>query len=316
MTTIAEEKTRHLTYLRRIKPRALEVQNVLSYSIEQFPEEKTRLEYMSFVEENNLQHSWAAMLAWWRFRQHTADMDKSVRTAIKRTMELKKRQDYTLFSTCRRKHKSRLSPPLAVDPSPTKIPSIKDEDDDSEGTPPPPPPSPPKKKDTADDTIIVQKLIMRMSPRDWYEFMLMHNQHTQSLLPDLRKFLHTKYIHEENTYKRDKYGQLCNIVEYPLTFRPYEEDFAAKRKLTFDPVQSIDQANCNKPNSFINREFAGSTFPVYMSKEEYNDRCLSSHHAVLPNIHNNGGIEIDTIPQDPPYGLYRINEIGQMVEVK
>ena len=154
-----------------------------------------------------------------------------------------------------------------------------------------------------------------MSPRDWYEFMLMHNQHTHSLLPDLRKFLHTKYIHEENTSKRDTYGQLCNIAEYPLTFRPYEEDFAAKRKLTFDPVQSIDQANCNRPNSFINREFAGSTFPVYMSKEEYNDKCLSSHHAVLPNIHNNEGIEIDTIPQDPPYGLYRINEIGQMVIV-
>ena len=163
--------------------------------------------------------------------------------------------------------------------------------------------------------MIVQKLIMRMSPRDWYEFMLMHNQHTQSLLPDLRKFLHTNYIHEENTSKRDKYGQLCNIVEYPLTFRPYEEDFAAKRKLTFDPIQSIDQANCNRPNSFINREFAGSTFPVYMSKEEYNDKCLSSHHAVLPNIHNNEGIETDTIPQDPPYGLYRINEIGHMVLV-
>ena len=122
MTTITEEKKRHLRYLRKIKPRELEVQNVLSYSIEQFPEEKTRLEYMSFVEENNLQHSWAAMLAWWRFRPHTTDMDKWVRTAIKRTMELKKRQDYTLFSTCRRKHKSRQSPPLAVDPSPTKIP--------------------------------------------------------------------------------------------------------------------------------------------------------------------------------------------------
>ena len=173
-----------------------------------------------------------------------------------------------------------------------------------------------KKKDTKDDdTIIVQKLIMRMSPRDWYEFMLTHNQHKQPLLADLRKYLHTKYIHEENTHRRDDYGQLCNIVEYPLCFRPYEEDFSAKRKLTFDPNSSIDQPNCNRPKTFINREFGGSTFPVYMSTEEYSDRCLTSHHVVLPNIHDNNGLEIDTIPQNPPYGLYRINEVGQMVPV-
>ena len=136
---------KHLTYLRKIKPRELEMQNVLSYSEQQFSEEQ-RLEYMSFIEDNKLQHSWAAILAWWRYRKHT-NMDKTVIQAIKRTMELKKRQDYTLFSTCR-KHKSRQPPPLAVDPSPTKIPSIKDEDDNSEGTPPPPPPSPPPKKKT------------------------------------------------------------------------------------------------------------------------------------------------------------------------
>ena len=141
MTTIADEKKKHLKYLRKIKPRELEVQNVLSYSIEQFPEEKTRLEYMSFVEENNLQHSWAAMLAWWRFRPHTTDMDKSVHTAIKRTMELRKRKEYTLLNTCR-KQKTQ-SPPLAVGASPTKI---QDETTDDERTPPPPPPSPPKKK--------------------------------------------------------------------------------------------------------------------------------------------------------------------------
>ena len=139
MTTIAEEKKKHLTYLRKIKPRALEIQNVLSYSIQQFPEEKTRLEYMSFVEENDLQHSWAAMLAWWRFRQHTTDMDKSVRTAIKRTMELKKREEYTLINTCR-KQKSR-SPPQAVAASPAAA-----KDDDNERTPSPPPPPPPAKK--------------------------------------------------------------------------------------------------------------------------------------------------------------------------
>ena len=52
-----------------------------------------------------------------------------------------------------------------------------------------------------------------------------------------------------------------------------------------------------------------------MSTEEYTRRCLTSEHAIFPNINDNGGIEIDTIPQDPPYGLYRKNEIGQMVLV-
>ena len=156
---------------------------------------------------------------------------------------------------------------------------------------------------------------MKMSPRDWYEFLQKHEYQAATLLPDLRKFLHSKYIHEENTRHRDKYGQLCNLAEYPLTHRPYEEDFTAKRKLTFDPKQSIDQANCNKPQTFINRKFGGSQFPAYISKEEYERDCLSSKHVFLPNIHDNGGIEIDTIPQDPPYKLYRINEVGKMVHV-
>ena len=308
----AKEKKRHLTYLSRIRPRPLEQQNVLSYSVQQFPEEKTRLEYMSFVEEHKLKHSWAAMLAWWRFRNHTTT-DKSVRTAIKRTMELKKREEYTIINTCR-KHKKTPSPPpqTVVAASPTT------KNDDTERTPPPPPPppsSPQKKKDT-DDNIILQKLIMKMSPRDWYEFMLPHDDEHIHLLADLRKFLHTKYIYEENTFKRDHYGQLCNLAEYPLPFRPYEEDFSAKRRLNFDPNSSIDQPHFTQPSSFIQREFRGSQFPVYMSKEEYENTCLSSRHLFLPNIHDNGGIEIDTIPQDPPpYKLYRINEVGQMVLV-
>ena len=66
-----------------------------------------RLEYMSFVEDNKLQHSWAAILAWWRYRKHT-DMDKTEIQKVKRAMEIKKREEYTLLNTCR-KHKSRRS---------------------------------------------------------------------------------------------------------------------------------------------------------------------------------------------------------------
>ena len=144
----AKEKKKHLAYLNKIRPRPIKRQNVLTYSMQQFSDDK-RLEYMSFVEENNLQHSWAAILAWWRYRKHT-DMDKTEIQRIKRAMEVKKREEYTLLNTCR-KHKSRHSPPLAVDPSPTKIPPNKDDD---KRTPPPPPPpsSPPQKKKTVQVT--------------------------------------------------------------------------------------------------------------------------------------------------------------------
>ena len=174
------------------------------------------------------------------------------------------------------------------------------------------------KKDTTAETtdnIIVQKLILRMAPRDWYEFLLKHDHQAATLLPDLQKFLHTKYIHEENTHNRDKYGQLCNLAEYPLTHRPYEEDFSAKRKLNFDPKSSIDQAKYNKPDTFINRPFGGSILPAYMSKEEYERKCISSQRFFLPSYYDNGEIYIDQSPADPPYGLYRINEGGKMVQV-
>ena len=167
----------------------------------------------------------------------------------------------------------------------------------------------PKKKDTTSN-IIAQKLIMRMSPRDWYEFLQTHNHQATTLLPDLRKFLHTKYINEENTKNRDKYGRLCNLAEYPLVHRPYEEDFSAKRKLTFDPKSPQDQPNFTQPSSFILREFAGSHFPVYMSKDKY-VQSLKPQPFRLPC-----GYLTESIPEDPPYTLYRINEGGKMVEVK
>ena len=251
MTTIAEEKKKHLTYLKKIKSQPAEVKNVLTYTVQKFSD-TMRLEYMAFVEDNNLKHSWGALLAWWRYRKNTTNLDKSQLQSIKRSMENRKRQEYTLLAT-RRQCKKKHSPPIRInddsDDEDTPPPPPPPSQDDTDGDPPPPPP--PKKKDTG-DTIILQKLIMRMSPRDWYEFMLTHDQHKEPLLTDLRKFLHTKYINEENTHRRSDYGQLCNIVEYPLSFRPYEEDFTAKRKLKFDPSSPIDQPNCNKPDTFIN----------------------------------------------------------------
>jgi len=78
------------------------------------------------------------------------------------------------------------------------------------------------------DSIIIQKSIMWMSPSDWYEFISKHKHHAKSLLPDLRKFVQCKYIYEEKTHK--KWGQLCDIAEYPLGHRPYKEDEPAAKQ--------------------------------------------------------------------------------------
>ena len=294
----AKEKKRHLTYLSKIRPRSSEIQNVLTFTVQEFTND-TRLEYMAFVEKNTLHHSWAALLAFWRYRHHT-DTDKSAITAMKRKMEIKKKEEYTLYHNTKCLKKQHSSPPPITSPVAAT----------STETTPSPPSSPPKKKDSPTN-ILTQKLIMRMSPRDWYEFLLTHNTQAANLLPDLRKFLHTKYINEENTHNRDKYGKLCNLAEYPLTYRPYEEDFSTKRKLTFDPSSPHDQPKFRQPSTFINREFSGSHFPVYMSEDEYTTKCLTPQPFRLPC-----GYLTETIPDNPPsYKLYRINEGGKMVEV-
>ena len=293
----AKEKKRHLTYLGKIRPRPSESQHVLTFTVKEFTD-AVRLEYMAFADDHKIHHSWAALLAFWRYRHHTTD--KTATQAMKRKMEIKKKEEYTLYHNkkCLKQRWSPMSSPVAA-ASP------------AEKTPPQPQPSPTHKKKDTTNNIITQKLIMRMSPRDWYEFLLTHDHQAATLLPDLRKFLHTKYINEENTHNRDKYGRLCNLAEYPLTHRPYEEDFSAKRKLTFDPSSPQDQANFKQPSSFIQREFAGSHFPVYMSKEEYVTKCLSPQPFTLPC-----GYLTETIPKDPcKYKLYRINEAGRMVDV-
>ena len=83
----AKEKKRHLAYLVKIRPRSSEIQNVLTFTVQEFTNE-TRLDYMVFVEENKVQHSWAALLAWWRYRKHTTD--KTTIQSMKRRMEIKK----------------------------------------------------------------------------------------------------------------------------------------------------------------------------------------------------------------------------------
>ena len=294
----AKEKKRHLTYLGKIPPRPSESQHVLTFTVEEFTDEM-RLEYMAFADDHKIHHSWAALLAFWRYRHHTTD--KTATQAMKRKMEIKKKEEYTLYHNkkCLKQPRSPMSSPVAAASPAEKTP------------PQPQQPSPTHKKKDTTSNILTQKLIMRMAPRDWYEFLLTHDHQATTLLPDLRKFLHTKYINEENTHNRDRYGRLCNLAKYPLTHRPYEEDFSAKRKLTFDPSSPHDQPKFRQPSTFINREFSGSHFPVYMSQDEYTTKSLTPQPFRLPC-----GYLTETIPDNPPsYKLYRINEGGKMVEV-
>ena len=53
---MAEERRKHLTYLKKIKPQPAEVKNVLTYTVQEFSD-TMRLEYMAFVEDNSLKHS-------------------------------------------------------------------------------------------------------------------------------------------------------------------------------------------------------------------------------------------------------------------
>ena len=136
----AKEKKRHLTYLGKIRPRPSESQHVLTFTVEKFTD-AIRMEYMAFADDHKLQHSWAALLGWWRFRKHSDD--KTAVQSLKRTMEIKKREEYTLYHNNNRHHKQRRSP-LAAASSPVAA----SPDDDETTPPPPPPPSPPKKKKT------------------------------------------------------------------------------------------------------------------------------------------------------------------------
>ena len=127
----AKEKKRHLTYLSKTRPRPCESQNVLTFTVKEFADE-IRLEYMTFAEEHKVQHSWGALLAFWRYRHHTTD--KTAIQSMKRKMEIKKKEEYTLYHNNRRLKQQRSSPPPLASPDAAA----------SETTPPPP--SPPKKK--------------------------------------------------------------------------------------------------------------------------------------------------------------------------
>ena len=67
------ENKQQLHYLRKIKPRLREVENLSTHAIAQLIDE-VRLEHMAFADNNNLQHSWSTLL--------DNDMDKTTIQSI------------------------------------------------------------------------------------------------------------------------------------------------------------------------------------------------------------------------------------------
>ena len=50
-----------------------ERQNVLTYALQSYPND-THLEYMKFVEDKKIEHSWLSLLSWWNHRAHDKEV--------------------------------------------------------------------------------------------------------------------------------------------------------------------------------------------------------------------------------------------------
>ena len=49
------------------------MQNVLMYALQSYSNDKC-LEYMNFVEDMRIDHSWLALLSWWNHRAHDKEV--------------------------------------------------------------------------------------------------------------------------------------------------------------------------------------------------------------------------------------------------
>jgi len=61
-----------LRRLKEIKVSEYEMQNVLTYALQTYSTD-VRLEYMAFVEDSKIEHSWLALLSWWNHRHQEKD---------------------------------------------------------------------------------------------------------------------------------------------------------------------------------------------------------------------------------------------------
>jgi len=68
--------------------------------------------------------------------------------------------------------------------------------------------------DMANASNLTRTIIDKMSKTDLREFN-MRSKPKKTLIENLELFLHEKYCNAENTPDRERYGRLCNLVEYP-----------------------------------------------------------------------------------------------------
>ena len=127
------------------------------------------------------------------------------------------------------------------------------------------------------DSYVVENIVKHMSHQDWMEF-LTRRQYGRAIIKELQAFLNEKYCNEERTDKQDYYGRLCNKAMYPAYYPPYEDNISAKAyHLREDGEIPMSPRNRRTPETFYQREFGGSVFPVFMTDEEYDYRFFTPH---------------------------------------
>jgi len=184
---------------------------------------------------------------------------------------------------------------------------------------PPPSPSTTEQREEAGRVMgftsyIIENVVKRMSNEDWIEF-LIRRRYGRALINELQVFLNEKYCNEEHSGRQQEYGELCNISMYPGYYPPYEHNMSAKNHHIREDGE-IPMTYRRIPETFYEREFGGSVFPVYMTEEEYDYRFFTPHDWCIDDHTHPRGVY--TYTQYPKYPanrmLCRRNNDGKTVE--
>ena len=69
-----------IRHLKSCHPSEYEVQNVLTHTVKAYTDD-VRLEYMTFAEALEIDHSWEGLLTWWNHRDHGTERTHTMRTS-------------------------------------------------------------------------------------------------------------------------------------------------------------------------------------------------------------------------------------------
>ena len=150
------------------------------------------------------------------------------------------------------------------------------------------------------DSYIIENVVRNMSNEDWIEF-LIRRRYGVALIKELQAFLNEKYCNEEHSNKQEHYGRLCNKAMYPGYYPPYELNMSAKAyHMKEDGEIPMAPRNKRIPETFYQREFGGSVFPVYMTDEEYDYRFFTPHeYCIEDHTHPRGFYTYTKYPTYP-----------------